>query len=229
MKVSAIIVGAGSGTRLGVKSPKAFVELGRVSLLARVIGTVDAAMSIGEAVIAVPAGTEGTARSEVKARSSRIPLKITPGGIERQDSVRIALALTSIEAGLILIHDAARPFATPAMFEAAIAAASVTGAAITAMPVTDTLKRVESGGIAATMPRADLWHAQTPQVFARDLLIRAHSEAMRQGISVTDDAYLVERLGIKVQVVEGSSLNLKITTPDDLTMAEALVQSGLLR
>jgi 2-C-methyl-D-erythritol 4-phosphate cytidylyltransferase len=151
-----------------------------------------------------------------------IPVKITPGGGERQDSVRIALALTSAEAELIVVHDAARPFATVAMFEASLAAAARAGGGVVAIPVADSLKDVSGRTIVGTVRRTGLWQAQTPQAFQREALIAAHQRALREGVIATDDADLVERIGCSVEVVEGSTLNLKVTTPDDLRMAEAI-------
>lgn len=150
MKASAIIVAAGSGTRLGFDLPKAFVELWGRSMLSHSLRTIAAVPAIEEAVITVPSGMESQARAEVRAAGLEIPVKLTPGGAERQDSVRIALALTSAEAELIVVHDAARPFATPAMFEAALATAAQVGGAIAAIPLADTLKRVADHGGAAT-------------------------------------------------------------------------------
>ncbi len=165
---------------------------------------------------------EDEARSEVLRAEIAIPVKITAGGAERQDSVRIALGLASAESELVIIHDAARPFAGPALFEACLGAAARSGAAIAAIPVADTLKRASEGLISATVPRAGLYQAQTPQAFRRGLLIAAHESARRKGITATDDADLVERMGEKIEIVEGSALNLKITTRSDLQMAEAL-------
>jgi 2-C-methyl-D-erythritol 4-phosphate cytidylyltransferase len=222
MKASAIIVAAGSGTRLGLEMPKAFVRIARISLLMRVLQTIGGVEAIGEVVLAVPAGMQKSARAD--AAGLQIPVKITEGGVERQDSVRLALTLTSAEADLIVVHDAARPFATPAMFSACIDAATQSGGAIVAIPVADTLKQVKGQAIAATVPRDGLWQAQTPQAFRRKLLVWAHEWAIRERITVTDDADLVQRLGMRVQVVQGSALNLKITTPDDLRIAEAIAR-----
>lgn len=213
---------AGSGTRLGLQSPKAFVRLAGQTLLAYSLRAIGAVAEIDEVVIAAPIGMELAARAEVAAAAMEIPVKITPGGAERQDSVRIALALTSAEAEIVVVHDAARPFATPAIFAAAIAAAAHAGAAIAAIPVADTLKRVDARTIFATLARAGLWQAQTPQAFRREILIRAHERATRERDRATDDAELAERIGLRVAVVDGSALNLKITTPDDLRIAEAL-------
>jgi 2-C-methyl-D-erythritol 4-phosphate cytidylyltransferase len=221
MKVSAIVVAAGNGTRLGLQSPKAFVSLAGQALLAYSLRAIGRVAGIDEAIIAAPIGMELATRALVAA-AMEIPVKITAGGAERQDSVRLALALTSAEAEVVVVHDAARPFATPALFAAAIVAAAHSGAAIAAMPVADTLKRVDSRTILATVARAGLWQAQTPQAFRREILMRAHERATRERDPATDDAELVERIGSRVAVVDGSALNLKITTPDDLRIAEAL-------
>ena len=182
---------------------------------------------IVELVIAVPDGFEGAARAEVSAAGVRIPVKITAGGAERQDSVRVALALTSSESDLVVVHDAARPMASAKIFEACLDAAARAGGAIAAIPVADTLKRVVNGAIAATVARAGLWQAQTPQAFRREVLIEAHRRAVSEHIVATDDADLVERSGGRVEVVEGSTANIKITTPSDLAIVEAIVGAGM--
>lgn len=223
MKASVVIVAAGSGNRLGLATPKAFVRVAGMTLLARALRTLRSVDAIGEAVVAVPSGMERAARGEVNAAGLEIPVKITPGGGERQDSVGIALAFTSAEADIAIVHDAARPFATAAMFSECIEAAARIGGAIAAIPVADTLKRVEGGrSIQSTLTRSGLWQAQTPQAFHRALLVEAHARASRDGTVATDDSDLVERLGARVEVVEGSPLNFKITTPDDLAIAEAI-------
>lgn len=223
MLVSVIIVAAGSGSRLGANVPKAFVKVGEATLLENTLRTVATIDTVGEIVIATPPGMEPPTHNLARAAQLTRPVKVVAGGAERQDSVRIALQLTSVEAEVVIIHDAARPFATPAMFEASIARASECGAAIVAMPLADTLKRVADRLIRETIPRADLWQAQTPQAFRRDLIIKAHDRALREGIMATDDADLVERMGVEVAVVAGSPTNLKITTADDFKLAQAIV------
>jgi 2-C-methyl-D-erythritol 4-phosphate cytidylyltransferase len=252
MKASAIIVAAGSGTRLGFDVPKAFVELYGRLMLSYSLRTIAAVSIIEEAVVSIPPGRESQARADVRAAGLEIPVKLTPGGAERQDSVRIALALSSGEAELVVVHDAARPFATPAMFEVALATAARVGGAIAAIPLADTLKRVgdhrsvgdpvsvsgtssfndprsvgEHRAIVATIARTALWQAQTPQAFRRDLLIRAHERAVIDRVIATDDADLVEQLGATVAVVDGSAFNFKITTAEDLRLAE-LAAAALL-
>jgi 2-C-methyl-D-erythritol 4-phosphate cytidylyltransferase len=231
LTASAIIVAAGSGVRLGSGVPKAFVKVGGRAMLSYSLGAVAQVNSIGEVVITVPEGFESAARAEAAAAGLGVPIKVTPGGVERQDSVRIALALTSSESELVIVHDAARPLATPAIFEACLSAAARAGGAIAAIPVADTLKRVAGGdnAIAATVARAGLWQAQTPQAFRRELLVAAHRRAASEGVVATDDADLVERTGARVEVVEGSTANLKITTPSDLAIVEAIVAARIAR
>ena len=177
---------------------------------------------IGEAVVTVPAGMERRARAEVERAGLDIPVKLVAGGAQRQDSVRIALGLTSAESEVVLVHDAARPFATSALFAACIDAAQRADGAIAAIAVADTLKRVESRTITATVSREGLWQAQTPQAFKRAALVEAHDRAIRERWAATDDAELIERCGGRIEVVESSATNLKITTPADLEIAEAL-------
>ena len=204
--------------------PKAFVKLGDRTMLWYSLVAVGKAGSVDEVVIAVPEGFENAARAEAAAAGLRTPVKITAGGVERQDSVRIALGLTSAESELVVVHDAARPLATPEIFEACLAAAARAGGAIAAIPVSDTLKRVDDGKtIATTVARAGLWQAQTPQAFRRDALVEAHRRAMSDGIVATDDADLVERTGVRVEVVEVTTANIKITTPSDLATVKAIL------
>jgi 2-C-methyl-D-erythritol 4-phosphate cytidylyltransferase len=223
MRVSAIIAAAGSGIRLGLDAPKAFVPLGGRSLLYYSLRAIAALDAIGEAVVTVPAGMEPRARAEVERAGLEIPVKLVAGGAERQDSVRIALAITNAESEVVLIHDAARPLATPAMFAACLEAVRRADGAIAAIAVADTLKRTDDRTITATVARAGLWQAQTPQAFRRVMLIKAHDRAVRERWAATDDAELIERCGGRVEVVESSATNFKITTPADLEIAEALV------
>ena len=149
---------------------------------------------------------------------------IVAGGELRQDSVAAGLAAVPPGTSLVAIHDAARPLVSASLFNACVAAAAEHGAAIAAIPVVDTLKRVESGRIVQTIPREGVWAAQTPQAFQLSRLLAACDHANTQRLIVTDEAALFEALGWPVAVVEGSRLNLKITTADDLPIAEALLR-----
>jgi 2-C-methyl-D-erythritol 4-phosphate cytidylyltransferase len=221
MQVSVIIVAAGSGVRLGSKEPKAFVQLCGRTMLGWSLETVARLSGVTELIVATPAGMEAAARRE--AAGVAIPVKITRGGAQRQDSVRIALALASLESEIVVVHDAARPLASAALFSRCIEAAARRGGAIAAIPVADTLKRVEGADIRATVARAGLWQAQTPQAFRRALLAQAHQRAERERITATDDADLLERIGATVEVVESLEPNLKITTATDLAVAQAII------
>jgi 2-C-methyl-D-erythritol 4-phosphate cytidylyltransferase len=149
---------------------------------------------------------------------------VVEGGEERADSVSAALARVNPQAEFVCVHDAARPCLTDAWIDAVFEAAAKSGAAICAIPVSNTLKRVGADRkIEETVSREGLWEAQTPQVFRRELLLEAY--AKRQGFKATDDAQLVERIGHPVAVVHGSPLNLKITTKDDLRLAEHLLKA----
>jgi 2-C-methyl-D-erythritol 4-phosphate cytidylyltransferase len=204
-------------------TPKAFVPLGGRPLLHYSLRAIAALEAIGEAVVTVPPGMERQARAEVERVGVEIPVKLVAGGAERQDSVRIALGLTSAESEVVVVHDAARPFATAALFAACIDATRRADGAIAAIAVADTLKRIEGRTITATVAREGLWQAQTPQAFRREMLVEAHDRARRERWAATDDAELIERCGGRVEVVESSATNLKITTPADLEIAEALL------
>lgn len=218
--VAAIIVAAGPGTRLGAGMPKAFVPLAGVPLFIRSLRALLAAPAIDQAIVVAPPEAMADA---ARLLQSGAPYRLTPalvaGGAERQDSVRNGLAAVG-DAALVAIHDAARPFVTRAAVEAAIDAARDHGAAIVAIPATDTVKIVHPDGwVETTPPRAQTWLAQTPQVFQTALIRAAHARADR-ATPVTDDAALVEQLGHRVRVVVGSPDNRKITTPDDRAWAE---------
>lgn len=218
--VAAILVAAGPGSRLGAGIPKAFVPLAGVPLVVRSLRALLAAPAIDQViVVAPPEAMAEAAHLVAEGGPYRLTPEVVAGGAERQDSVRHGLAAVS-DAALVLIHDAARPFVTPATIAAAIAAAREHGAAIVAVPATDTVKIAHvDGWIEATPPRARTWLAQTPQVFRTELLRAAHASADRSH-AATDDAALVEQLGHRVRLVAGSADNRKITTPDDQAWAE---------
>jgi 2-C-methyl-D-erythritol 4-phosphate cytidylyltransferase len=228
VSVSAIIVAAGAGFRLGHAQPKAFVLLGDHPLIYYSLRTIRELPAVAEVIVAVPAGREEGARTAANQAGLRKPLILTPGGAERQDSVRIGLSLASPESDVVVVHDAARPFAHAALFGACIDAAARSGGAVAAVAVSDTLKEAKQGVITATRPRAGLFAAQTPQAFKRELLLQAHSSVPGPATPATDDAFLVEQLGAKVEIVPGSTLNFKITTPEDLRLARALIASDRL-
>ena len=222
MHVAAIIAAGGRGVRLGADRPKQFLEIDGRSILDRSISALAASERIHEIVVAVPQD-HLDATTAAWAGGAGKPLTFVVGGARRQDSVSNAFAKTSAGAEIILIHDAARPFVTTDVIARAIDAATAHGAAIPAMAVRDTVKQAGAIGadgsrpITATIPRDAIFLAQTPQAFRRDVLARAL--AAGAGVDATDEAMLVERLGLPVHIVEGDPGNMKVTTPEDLKAA----------
>jgi 2-C-methyl-D-erythritol 4-phosphate cytidylyltransferase len=213
----ALIVAAGSGERLGMDGPKALVELAGRTLLQWSVDALRAVPAIEQIVVALPAGAdapEGT--SGVR------------GGAVRSESVRLALAAAG-PGDPMLVHDAARPLLTAELAQATIVALEADetlDGAIAAVPMTDTVKRVTSDGVVGeTLDRDGLWGVQTPQVFRRAALERALDVPDEVLAQATDDAWLIERAGGRVRVVESSRENLKVTTPHDLVVAEMLLAS----
>lgn len=178
------------------------------------------APSVSGAIAVIPAAERARAEEWLETHGPwRCPIRVVPGGAERQDSVRAGLELADTD--LVAVHDAARPFIDANVVEAAIAAAAEHGASVVAAPATDTTKHVDSAGwIVATIPRQDVWLAQTPQIFRSEVLREAHAAAVQLNLSATDDSALVERLGYRVRIVPGNPENRKITTPEDLRWAE---------
>jgi 2-C-methyl-D-erythritol 4-phosphate cytidylyltransferase len=219
---AAILVAAGPGSRLAAGRPKALVEIAGVPLFVHALRALIRAPSVDLAVVVAPPDHLTSARAAVQHHGPwRVPVTVVAGGAERQDSVRHGLEAIG-SSGLVAIHDAARPFVSPDVVEAALAAAARHGAAVVATPATDTVKQVHPDGwIEATPPRQRMWLAQTPQAFQADLIRRAHAAAA--AADATDDAMLVEQLGTRVYVVRGNPENRKITTPEDLRWAEWLL------
>jgi 2-C-methyl-D-erythritol 4-phosphate cytidylyltransferase len=213
MKAAALVVAAGSGERLGADRPKAFVVLAGRPMLDWSLDALRAA-GVEDVVVAAPPGVE-------------VPGGVA-GGATRSASVRNALAAVPADAEAIVVHDAARPLVTPDLFRRTLAALEKADGAIAAVPVTDTTKEVGPGGVVQrTLDRSRLWAVQTPQAFRREVLERAldvRAELLEQA---TDDAWLVERLGGRVVVVESSAENFKVTTPHDLRVAELLLAATL--
>lgn len=221
-----LIAAAGSGRRMGASGNKLLLEVAGRPVLA---WTLDAALAcplirwigiVGQAVDA-----EAVAAIVAAAAPDR-PVRWILGGDTRQESVRRGLAALPVEAEAVLIHDGARALVEPELLERCAAAVARGRAVIAATPVTDTIKQVDAEGtITATPDRSRLWAAQTPQGFPVQQLRQAHATAGERGWSVTDDAALFERLGLAVQVLEAPPSNIKLTTPFDLTVAEAVLAS----
>jgi 2-C-methyl-D-erythritol 4-phosphate cytidylyltransferase len=221
--VSAIVVAAGSGSRMGRAVPKQFLKLGGIPILVHTLRTLGRVSEIREIILAVPAGEKDRCRDMIRRYRLRRVAQVIEGGLRRQDSVRAGLRWVSSDPDLVLIHDGVRPLVTPSQIRDTIRAAARWGAATLAVPVQDTVKSARDGHIRGTLSREELYLAQTPQVFKRDWIIEAHRRFRR---AATDDAALVERLGRTVRVVAGSPRNLKITTPHDLRLAEWYLRVG---
>jgi 2-C-methyl-D-erythritol 4-phosphate cytidylyltransferase len=208
---------------MGARRPKQYLRLGAAPLLVATLRALARARSLRGIVVAVPAAhVTATRRLLARARVPKI-LDVVAGGADRQESVWRGLQRVPDDAQIVIVHDAVRPFITPELIER-VRAAAAGGAATCGMPVRDTVKRVADGAVATTVAREGLWLTQTPQAFTRALLWEAHDKARRDGFAGTDDAVLVERLGVPVAMVTGLAQNLKITTPEDLRTARAWVR-----
>ena len=215
----ALILAAGSGKRFGAGAPKAFVELAGRPLVQWSVDALSQVQEIEQIVVAMPPGLAAPAG-----------VSAVEGGSVRSESVRLALAAAGggRDQDLVLVHDAARPLLTTELAAATIHALEADesiDAAIAAVPMTDTVKRVRDGVVSETLERSELWAVQTPQVFRRAALERALDVSDEILAQATDDAWLIERAGGRVGVVKASSENLKITTPLDLALAEMLLAS----
>ena len=218
MRVAAVIVAGGQGTRMGSAQPKQLLHIGGRSMLQLSVGVCDTHPAVHELVVVLPQHLAPTAAELIGP--TRLPCRAVVGGARRQDSVRLGVEAVSDVAEVVLIHDAARPFATSSLIDRVIAAAVETGAAIPALGCRDTVKRRDqaTGRVRESVPRVDLWLAQTPQGFRRDVLstIGPLSAGEREA---TDESMLAEWAGLPVRIVEGDDRNVKITTPDDLALA----------
>ena len=219
--VSVIIPAAGSGTRMGGGTAKQFLPLRGEPVLVHTVRLFSQCDLVDEVIIA--AGDLEATRALV----GHLPkvTRIVPGGAERQDSVWAALQAVHSRPRIVAVHDAARPLLTRTVLAGVLQAAAEHPAQVVAVRVKDTIKQVGPDGVVTATPdRGALWAVQTPQVFWAELLVEAFRRAQADGFVGTDDAGLVERLGVPVRVYEGAPTNLKLTTPDDFRVAEALME-----
>jgi 2-C-methyl-D-erythritol 4-phosphate cytidylyltransferase len=228
MEVLAILVAAGRGERMGAGRPKAFLSVAGRTLLERSAMAFERAGSV-DAIVAVVPETEQDAARLLLHDAAKL-VAVVPGGARRQDSVLEGMkpAPDGFD-GIVLVHDAARPFVTPALIDGVTAEAKRTGAAVPVWAVADTVKRVKDGRVVETVDRSELAAAQTPQAFRFSLLARAYEAAFRDRVTVTDEAMAVERIGEPVAAVTGEAVNRKLTTPDDLVWAEAVLAQDKTR
>ena len=222
MKVGAIIPAAGRGKRIGASVPKQFLEIQGRPLLHHTL-TVFASCKLIDYVVLVMPRADVDEMGEDWLNKYEIVREVVVGGEQRQDSVYNGF--NSLEKGtdIVVVHDGVRPFTTPQMITATVEAAQQHGAAITAIPVSDTVKQAADGFVKQTVSRDGLWRVQTPQAFQYGLLQQAFKKAKKDSYYGTDEGSLVEYLGERVKIVPGSELNIKITRKEDLVLGESLL------
>ncbi len=224
--MAVIIPAAGSGTRLGSRLPKPFIEIGGKSILERTILRFLKIDCLRQVIVATsPEYVPVLEQMFSSFSNSTIEFTVVEGGSERQHSIFNALKMVRREIELVAVHDAVRPFVSVENILQCISVAEQVGGAVLGVPAKDTIKKVNSEGVIVETPkRAQLWQAQTPQIFQKALLGKAYDIAIKEGFFGTDDSSLVEHIGGKVKMVEGDRSNLKITYPIDLKIAELLIQ-----
>jgi len=227
---TAVIVAAGKGVRMQSDTRKQYMTLGGLPILARTLQTFDRCKAIRAIYLVVPGGDVQFCRDTILPEAeTSTPVQLVSGGAERKDSVYNGLLAADCKEEVVIIHDGVRPLISPDQIETCIRVAAASGAGILAIPVKDTLKRVHAGSdIEGTVQRESLWAAQTPQAFRYEVILEAHQASGDHADGITDDAQLVERMGRPVKIIPGSYLNLKITTPEDLALAEAILSAGLI-
>ena len=226
MRIAALIPAAGQGKRMGAEKPKAFLPLGDRPILVHTLQKFEDCPQVDEVLPLLPPG-EGMdwAGETVRRFGLKKVSRILPGGEERQDSVYRGLQALRGKADWVIIHDGVRPFVPPELIQQVLSETRRWKAVVVALPASETIKEGSpENEVVRTVDRRRLWMIQTPQSFEYPLILRAHEEARREGFLGTDDASLVERLGIPVKILRGSRFNFKITTPEDLVLAEALLK-----
>lgn len=230
MRVNGVIVAAGEGKRMGANVPKPLLSLGGQPVILHVLRRF-AASQVRKLVLVTLEPDISKYQELVRSDSQLGGLEFVfqRGGLRRQDSVRHGLTRLDPDCEVVVIHDGARPFVAPEIIDRCVEAAYREGAVVVGVPVSDTVKVVSSSRrVKETPPRDSLWEIQTPQAFQTEIIREAFRQAALKDTDVTDDATLVERLGRSVSVLEGGRTNIKITVPEDLLLAEALLRAGLV-
>ena len=227
MKIVALILAAGRGKRMGTAKNKSYLLLAGKPIVYHTLFEFERSPLIDEIVLIVGNDEVEHARSSiVDAFQFTKVSTIVVGGLKRQDSVLAGLRAIKGDSEVVMVHDGVRPFISQALLQKTGQAMEASGAAIVAVPVKDTIKTVSpQREVLTTLDRSTLWAIQTPQAFRRDILEKAFEKAIDDGFYATDDASLVERIGVTVRVVDGSYENIKITTPEDLVLGEAILKS----
>ncbi|MBW2029053.1 MAG: 2-C-methyl-D-erythritol 4-phosphate cytidylyltransferase [Deltaproteobacteria bacterium] len=224
----AVIPAAGKGHRMGGRDYKQFLEINGKPILTLTLEKFQACPSIQAIIVIVPSHqVETCQRKVITPYSIKKVQKVLAGGERRQDSVRLGIESSGGKYDLVVIHDGVRPFVAPQLVENMVSLAKEHRALTAGIPAKDTIKEVgEDGLVRRTHNREGLWMVQTPQVFHYQDILEAHHEALRKEWGdVTDDAQMVERMGIPVKVIEGSEMNIKVTTPGDLALARYLLKA----
>lgn len=228
-KSIALIPAAGMGKRMGASINKQYLQLDNLPIVARTIAAFEASRLIDAIYLVIPVDEIPYCREYVvEAHGFRKVAAIVPGGKERQNSVMNGLNAMRDHVShddVILIHDGVRPLITEHMMHESIKAARLHDGALVAVPVKDTIKTVRNGFVTDTPPRDSLWQAQTPQSFRFGIIYNAHLSAETNGFHGTDDSSLIERAGGNVHIIRGDYRNIKITTPEDLILAEAFLNA----
>jgi 2-C-methyl-D-erythritol 4-phosphate cytidylyltransferase len=225
---TAIIAAGGSGSRMASDRPKQFLQLAGSPIIFHTLKPFEECDSIHEVIVVLPAEESAGFLSMAGKLGLRKLVKVVPGGTTRADSVkRGLLAVRSATADIVAVHDGVRPFVTVEEIEQTVEAATKTGAAILVAEAVDTIKEVKGDTVLGTLDRKRLRHALTPQCFRYDLLCRAYENVDVNDPSLTDESSLVEKLGEPVAIVQGTARNIKITTREDLLLAEAYLKSRL--
>ena len=225
MKVTAIIVAAGKGKRMLHSVPKHFIRLEDKPVLAYTLDAFEKCPDVNQILVVTRSGEENYCLKEVveKFRYKKV-LKIVIGGDRRQDSVYCGIKELDVDTDIVVVHDGVRPFVSQNTISEAIRLAMFADGVVTAVPVKDTIKNVDCEGIIMSTPdRSTMWYAQTPQVFKRRILEEAYIRAYNDKFTGTDESSLVERIGYKVKIVEGTPDNIKITTKEDLLFADVIL------
>jgi len=224
--ISAIIVSAGRGIRMGTEVAKQYLPLGGRPILYHTLAVFDKLSFIDRIFVVVRDDERSYCRKKViDPFNFKKNIEILSGGTDRQDSVYNGLLAAELEDSLVIIHDGVRPFVPPELIGVCVSIARDTGACVPGIPAGDTLKKVDkTGKIEQTIPRNSVWQVQTPQVFRYSLIREAHEKARQEGFRATDDSQLVERVGGSVKIVNGSRYNMKITDPEDLIIADAILK-----
>ena len=223
--VSAIIVAGGSGSRMGTRTKKQYLKIKGKEILVYAVECFEKMPEIQE-IIVVTGKEECSAVEHLLKETYKLDkvCRVVAGGKERQDSVFNGMQVVNDKAEYVVIHDAARPLITEESVRAGLNTAYMNKATVIAVPVKDTIKVVDQDGKVRNTPdRNTLWSVQTPQIFEKELIMYAHQYAKEHGLSVTDDSMLVEAIGVPVYITEGQYTNIKITTPEDMIIAERLL------